>query len=109
MNNSHHHITLCTLVQSVSCALLVVAFVLFFTGDAQANVICNAATLIQSHYARGAIAIGVLLIGAGAILGKVSLTQAAIVAIGIAILVGAGAITTSLLYTTGNMCGMGSI
>lgn len=89
------------------CASL---FLMAFISDAQAagaslgNAICQIAAVAQGQVAKGIATIAVIMLGIGAMLGKVSWSMALLVAVGIAVVFNAGGIVTSIFSGAGS-CG----
>lgn len=64
--------------------------------SASLGAICNIAIITQSVYARGLATLGVIAVGIGAMMGKVSWTMAVTIAVGISIIFNAATLTVMM-------------
>ncbi len=77
-------------------SFLVIGIYLLLIVPAHAGTLCTVANIAVQNYGRGLATLGVLGVGIGATLGKVSWTLAVTVAVGISILFSAGVIAGTL-------------
>ncbi len=73
-------------------------------GAAISKVLCNAVKLINGQTGKALATLAVIVIGIGALMGKVSWGMAIIVGIGIAVIFGAGAIVDEVSGAAGQNC-----
>ena len=75
---------------------------MLFIGDASAagakleKAICNISIVAQTNVAKGIATLAIIMLGIGAMLGKISWSMALLVAVGIAIVFNAGSVVGSL-------------
>ena len=84
-------------------ALCSLFLLMLFIGDAHADAaanlelaICSIAKVVQTNVAKGIATLAIIMLGIGAMLGKVSWSMALLVAVGIAVVFNAGAVAASL-------------
>ena len=93
-------------------AALIVSFLpdlSFATGNAIEKALCNVAGLMTGPTGKVIATIAVIVVGIGALMGKISWGMAFIVAVGIALVFGAVTIVEAVAGGSGSTCSTGSI
>ena len=87
-------------LMAISVYLLMIAPAFAITTTAMGNVLCQVANLISSDLGRGLATLGILAVGVGATLGRVTWTMAVTVAVGISVITGANQIASDMGVTS---------
>jgi len=81
------------------------AFAAAATSDALTDTFCNIVGLLTGATGKAIATIAIIIVGIGALLGKISWGMALIVAVGVALVFGADTIVTALGATSATSCG----
>lgn len=97
-----------TLVFAVCICFGMIPDSAFASGNALEQVFCNVVTLLTGTTGKAVATVAIIAVGVGALLGKISWGMALIVAVGVALVFGAGTIV-SALGATSQDCGQNGV